>query len=232
MNTIGPTVANAVFDHVIIVVRDLDAGAEALRREFGLVAAAGGIHPGVGTGNRIAPVQGGYVELMGIVNAEQARESWLGQKVTASLDAGCALFDWMMRTKSVEGVRADFAAAGWEDLSPASPGSRAVAGGGGTVSWITQNLAEAANYRRGMPFFIEWRELNPGHPSSLAPTPQMPRLTGLVVGAASAEDGAAIRRVAGAAPVEIAVGSEPGLVEVKLEVDGRSVTIPRSWGLE
>lgn len=229
MRAIGPAVAEAVFDHVIIVVRDLDKGAEALRRDFGLVATGGGVHPGVGTGNRIVPVQGGYVELMGIVNAEQARESWLGQKVSATLDSGCALFDWMMRTKSVDSVRADFAAAGWA-LEQGAPGSRAVAGGG-TVRWIAQNLAGTPNYRRGMPFFIEWCEVTPQHPSVLEPKPDMPRLTGLVIGAASGEDEAAIREITGTAPVEIAIGSEPGLIEVRIESGGRSMVIPRSWGL-
>jgi hypothetical protein len=49
-------------DHVIVMVQDLDAAARRCYEATGLASVAGGRHPGHGTGNRIVPLGGSYIE--------------------------------------------------------------------------------------------------------------------------------------------------------------------------
>jgi hypothetical protein len=65
-------------DHVIYATQDLDAAAARLEAEHGLVAAGGGRHAGIGTENRIVPLGGGYLELIAVVDHEEAERSALG----------------------------------------------------------------------------------------------------------------------------------------------------------
>ena len=67
-----------VIDHAIWATRDLDAAAARFEREYGLAAAGGGRHEGMGTHNRIVPLGGGYLELLAIADAEEAarRRRW------------------------------------------------------------------------------------------------------------------------------------------------------------
>jgi hypothetical protein len=65
-------------DHVIVAVADLDVAAAALEREHGLASVAGGRHPGHGTGNRIVPLGDSYLELMAVVDEDEASASPLG----------------------------------------------------------------------------------------------------------------------------------------------------------
>ncbi|MGZ6697752.1 MAG: VOC family protein, partial [Solirubrobacteraceae bacterium] len=50
-------------DHVLWRTEDLDAAAERMRREHGLRAVGGGRHEGMGTHNRIVPLDGHTVVL-------------------------------------------------------------------------------------------------------------------------------------------------------------------------
>src|SRR5262245_6695165 len=72
-------------DHVIVVVADLDSAAGRLYREHGLASVAGGRHAGHGTGNRIVPLGSTYIELMAVVDPDEAASSpvgsWVGQRV-------------------------------------------------------------------------------------------------------------------------------------------------------
>ena len=65
-------------DHVIVVVDDLDAAAARLLDEHGLASLPGGRHEGHGTGNRIVPLGPDYLELMAVVDADEAVGSPLG----------------------------------------------------------------------------------------------------------------------------------------------------------
>ena len=72
-------------DHVIVAVADLDEAARRYDEQHGLTALAGGRHAGHGTGNRIVPLGGSYIELMGVVDREEAAASplgsWLGRRL-------------------------------------------------------------------------------------------------------------------------------------------------------
>jgi Glyoxalase-like domain len=55
-------------DHVIFATRDLEATVVRLEADYGLRAAGGGRHEGLGTGNRIVPLGGGYLEILAQVD--------------------------------------------------------------------------------------------------------------------------------------------------------------------
>ena len=73
-------------DHAIWATRDLDAAAARFEREYGLAAAGGGRHEGMGTHNRLVPLGGGYLELLAIADADEAAASPLGRFVDAAVE--------------------------------------------------------------------------------------------------------------------------------------------------
>lgn len=75
-------------DHVIYATADLDAASEQIERELGLEVRGGGRHEGLGTHNRVVPLGGSYIELLAIVDEQEAASSELGRAVLANLARG------------------------------------------------------------------------------------------------------------------------------------------------
>jgi hypothetical protein len=73
-------------DHAIWATSDLDVAAAYFEREYGLAAAGGGRHEGMGTHNRIVPLGGGYLELLAIADVDEAAASPLGRFVDAAIE--------------------------------------------------------------------------------------------------------------------------------------------------
>lgn len=73
-----------VVDHVNHAVADLDAAADRFLDEYGLASVVGGRHPGHGTANRIIPLGDTYIELIAVVDEQEAAGSPLGAKVLAA----------------------------------------------------------------------------------------------------------------------------------------------------
>jgi len=59
-------------NHIMYAVRDLDTAAARFADEHGLVAVAGGRHPGWGTENRIVAPGGAYLELVQVADPARA----------------------------------------------------------------------------------------------------------------------------------------------------------------
>jgi Glyoxalase-like domain len=94
-------------DHVILATADLDAAAQRLEREHGLRAVGGGRHEGLGTYNRIVPLGGGYLELLAVADAEEARRSPLGSAVLERIArTGDGLMGWAVAVDDVAPVAA------------------------------------------------------------------------------------------------------------------------------
>ena len=90
---------------MIYAAADLDAAAARIEGELGLVARGGGRHQGLGTHNRIVPLGGGYLELLGVADREEAAGSDLGRAVLARLArAGDGLLAWVVAVDDVEPV--------------------------------------------------------------------------------------------------------------------------------
>lgn len=78
-------------DHLVVAVPDLDRATEAVWSGAGLAVTAGGRHPDHGTENRLLWFGDSYLELVGIVDVEQARGSWFGRLVAERLEHGGGL---------------------------------------------------------------------------------------------------------------------------------------------
>jgi hypothetical protein len=89
-------------DHVIYAAEDLDAAAAKLHAEFGLTAVVGGRHDGHGTHNLIVPLGGGYLELLGVADAQEAAQSVFGSALMARLArSGEGWFAWVVAVPDV-----------------------------------------------------------------------------------------------------------------------------------
>ncbi len=151
--------SNVRVDHVIYAVADLDEGASRFRQEFGLDSIAGGRHPAWGTANRIVPLGHEYVELVAVVDREQAATAPFGAAVMTALAAGRPLLGWAVATRELRSVA--------ERLSlDVTPGVRRRPDGS-VLRWELAGVAPAL--RSGaLPFFIQWEVRPEEHPGAAA----------------------------------------------------------------
>jgi hypothetical protein len=144
------------FDHVIVASGDVEATAKSLRSAHGLTSLPGGRHRGHGTGNHIVPLGHDYIEIMGVVDQDEARTSQLGRWVQAQSDGGDSLGALCLRVADIGEV------CGRLGLEPL-PMSR-VRADGSLLSWDLAGLDQALE-EPPLPFFISWHgpaELHPG----------------------------------------------------------------------
>ena len=73
--------SNLRMDHVIYAVDDLDEAAAGLFDREGLGSVPGGRHEGWGTANRIVPLGDTYLELIAVVDVDEAEGSEFGRGV-------------------------------------------------------------------------------------------------------------------------------------------------------
>lgn len=140
---------------------DLAAGAEALRAEAGLVALEGGRHPGLGTANRIVPFGDNYLELIAIVDPDEARSSPFSHRIRRALDSGWRFAGWALRTDSIEAERERLSSIG-EKLEGPFDRSRERPDGS-VLHW---RMLFPADLDIGLPFFIEWQLPAGDHPAA------------------------------------------------------------------
>ena len=133
-------------DHVLVMVDDLDAAGERFRARYGLDSLEGGRHTGLGTGNRIVPLGPDYIELMAVVDQEEASGSGLGRMV-ADLVASSALGALCLRTDDIDEVAARLG-------SQPMPMQR-LRPDGGVLRWRLAGL-EHTFEDPSLPFFIQW----------------------------------------------------------------------------
>src|SRR3989442_12102326 len=154
-----------VVDHILLPVADLDAGAQRLYEQYGLRGIPGGRHPKVGTANVIVPLGLQYLELIAVVDQEEAASSRLGARVAQALREGRTFVAWALRTQDLDAGRASLQAAGGEP-PPIAEGSRKRPDGQ-VLSWRTQDVGTGAE-PSAIPFVIEWRIPDGLHPGQAA----------------------------------------------------------------
>ena len=155
----------AVVDHVLLPVGDLEEGARRLRDQHGLQAIPGGRHPKVGTANMIVPLGRQYLELIAIVDPQEAATSRLGERIAQALDERRMFVDWAIRTRDLDAMRGKLLDAGW-DVPPVSEGSRRRPDGQ-VLHWRTQDVNAGASWT-AIPFVIEWDVPEGFHPGEAA----------------------------------------------------------------
>ncbi|HEV3230957.1 MAG TPA: VOC family protein [Candidatus Dormibacteraeota bacterium] len=140
-------------DHVLIAVGNLDSAADRLRDTYGLESVEGGRHPGWGTANRIVPLGGEYLELIGVVDPDEASASPFGSWLMERVEDGDHLLRCCLRPSDLSATAERLGA---DPL----PGSR-VTDNGHSVHWRLVGLEAAMS--DNLPFFIEWHPESP-HP--------------------------------------------------------------------
>jgi Glyoxalase-like domain len=139
---------------VIVGVVDLDAATDRFR-SMGFDVLDGGVHPGIGTANRVIPLGTEYLELLGVVSIPQARESRYGRSLLRAIEDGDRLVRWSLRTDAIDEVAARLGMA-VERRSRLRPD-------GETLTWHAAGLDLALDDPT-IPFFMQWdrQEQYPG----------------------------------------------------------------------
>jgi hypothetical protein len=159
-------------DHVIVAVSELDAAATELEARHGLASVEGGRHAGWGTANRIVPLGDTYLELIAVVDEDEAAASVFGGWIADGLRSGSGRpLGWVARTDRIDEVADRLGLT-------VSSGSRR-SGDGRLLSWRLAGAAQAAA-EPCLPFFVEWGEGTPlpGRTPAEHPAGDV-RLTGL-----------------------------------------------------
>jgi Glyoxalase-like domain len=142
-------------DHVIYAVDDLEVAARHFYAEFGLGSVEGGRHPGWGTANRIVPLGNSYLELVTVIDPDEAASSDFGRAVSEAIAAREPLVGWVVATDDVGAFARRL-------RLEVSRGSR-TRPDGTTLSWQLAGLTSSLK-TGALPLFIEW-----GGPSALHP---------------------------------------------------------------
>jgi hypothetical protein len=92
-------------DHVIYAAEDVDAATARIERELGVAASGGGRHAGHGTTNRIVPLGGGYIEVLGVADADEAAGSPFGNGLVRRLaHVGEGWLTWVVAVPDIAAV--------------------------------------------------------------------------------------------------------------------------------
>lgn len=200
-------------DHVILAASDLDAAAKDLLARTGLASVPGGRHPGRGTANRIVPLGGSYLEIMGVVDRSEAEASDYGGVLLDRLGQGSAFMGWALATDDLDAV------CGRLSLE-AVPGSR-IRPDGRELRWRTAGVGDD----EALPFFIQWDVADEDHPARDA-APHRVRPTGIARVDVSVDPGELGACLGGhALPVRV-VDGPPGVRSVVVATEDGDVTLP------
>lgn len=187
----SPTVGPVRFDHVVLGVRDLSGTAAALSAA-GLRHAGGGEHTGRGTANALFPLAEGYLELLTVTDAQQARaHSPNRAQVADALDEHEVVpLGYALEVADVAAAAAALTAHGQPVTGPVDMTRRNP--GGEVLTW--RNLyVGPRQWQTVFPFLITWDT-----PNGLAATGEEARLAGLDLAAPAGADLGSTYRLLGA----------------------------------
>ncbi len=156
---------DAVVDHLLLGVGDLDRGIDWVENLTGVRAAAGGSHPGAGTRNALLALGGRrYLE---IIAPDPAQTTYTFPVDVRSLNEP-RLVTWAMAATDLNKLIGVAREAGYSSGSP-QPGSR-TRPDGKVLKWRLLRLQNpfARDPIQPFPFFIQWDE-DSVHPSTDSP---------------------------------------------------------------
>lgn len=200
-------------DHLILLARDLDEAHRWMADSHGLTSVVGGHHQGHGTANRIVPLGEEYIEIMAVVDPEEAEQSPMGRWALAVGSHPPTLAALCIRTDDAEAIAARLG------LDPI-PMSRQRPDGT-TISW--RLVAVERTFSGEAPvFFIEWHgdpSLHPGRMEAVHDTQPTGPLRVTLSG-----DPDEIEQSLGAhsLPIEVVAGP-PGIIRAVLPADAGDV---------
>lgn len=144
-------------DHAIYAVGDLDAAGQEIWEREGLASVPGGRHEGWGTANRIIPLGETYLELITVVDREEAEESDFGRGVLKAMAEDQPLVGWVLATDDIDAVARRLGL----DVKQSSRDTP----DGSTLSWRLAGMERAIESRL-LPFFVEWEGPPERHPGA------------------------------------------------------------------
>lgn len=205
MSTDPTTGPMFTIDHVILAVADLDAAAGRLLKEHGLASVVGGRHPGHGTGNRIVPLGPNYLELMAVLDPDEAATSPLGRWVTRRAGDGLAPAALCLRTDHIDRVAARL----HEDPLPMTRERP----DGEVLAWSLAGLGGMLG-PQNLPFFIRW-EIDPALHPARTPVPHRV-VTGGITAAHIGPVGAELGDLLAGTPGVVIEDGDPGVHAVTI----------------
>lgn len=204
-------------DHVVLAVADLDVAGDRLLADHGLVSFPGGRHARWGTANRVVPLGDDYIELIGVVDREQAAGTMFGRtmmELTTDGDRWCAI---CLASDDVDAIARRLALA-------IEPGARKRPDGA-ELRWRGAGLESPAR-DPWLPFFITWDtppELHPGRTFAVHPS----GATGIAWLELGGDPARLFDWLGGAdLPIRV-VDGEPGLQAVGLRTSGGAAFVLR-----
>ena len=204
-------------DHVIYAVDDLDAAGAVMFDREGLASVPGGRHEGWGTANRIVPLGESYLELITVVDVDEAEQSEFGQAVRRALTEDHPLVGWVVATDDMDGVAKRLELKVEEKSREAADGS--------TLSWRLAGLERAVK-TGALPFFVQWDVPPEQHPGAAEVRHEAdPR--GIAWVEVCAEDRDEVREWVGEAddlPLRITEG-DPALVAAAIDTGGGEIVL-------
>jgi Glyoxalase-like domain len=207
-------------DHVIYAVDDLDVAGAALFDREGLASVPGGRHAGWGTENRIVPLGESYLELIAVVDVDEAEGSEFGRAVRRALTEDHPLVGWVVATDDIDAVAKRL------DLEVEEKSREA--GDGSKLSWRLAGL-ERATKTGALPFFVQWDVPPERHPGA-ADVSHDADVRGIAWVEVCADDSDEVREWlgddAGDLPVRITDG-DPALAAAAIETDGSEIVLGR-----
>jgi hypothetical protein len=149
-------------DHLIYAAADLDAAVAVVEQRFGVRAAGGGQHLGLGTHNKLLALGAQtYLEIVAADPRQPEPESPRPYGVNGVM--GPRLVGWALACDDIEGAVSHVRTAGF-DPGDVIAGHR-VTPAGTTLRWRSTANARSAGV---IPFLISWGDTP--HPASSAPT--------------------------------------------------------------
>jgi catechol 2,3-dioxygenase-like lactoylglutathione lyase family enzyme len=204
-------------DHVLYAVSDLDDAAARWAADFGLRSVAGGVHPRWGTANRIVPLGGAYLELIGIVDPDVAARTVLGCALARFVAGGGGWFSLCLGDVDIQTTAARLGLA-VEEGSRTRPD-------GTVVAWRAAGIDDP-DRTLDLPFFISWNVPPPLHPG--APGTVQDGSTPEIAAVEIAGDALALHKWIGPAmdrlPIRV-VSGVPGIRAVELSAPGATIRI-------
>jgi hypothetical protein len=208
-------------DHVIYAVDDLDVAGAALFDREGLASVPGGRHEGWGTANRIVPLGESYLELIAVVDVDEAEGSEFGRAVRRALTEDHPLVGWVVATDDIDAVAKRL------DLEVEEKSREA--GDGSKLSWRLAGLERAMKTGGVLPFFVQWDVPSERHPGT-ADVSHDADVRGIAWVEVCAGDPDEVREWlgddAGDLPVRITDG-DPALAAAAIETDGSEIVLGR-----
>ncbi|MEM7018246.1 MAG: VOC family protein [Pseudomonadota bacterium] len=149
-------------DHFMWGAPSLEQGIEQARKLFGVEAAYGGPHPGMGTHNALMSLGEVYLEIIA-PDPNQPELGNLAQSLT-TMDE-CALVTWAAAQTGLSGLKQTLSA---QNISAAGPVPTKRNAPDGTLLEWELLFPGKHDLGGGVPFFIDWLKCT--HPSEVSPS--------------------------------------------------------------